>query len=420
MILRQKYNSPGYQHFALCRKIWIYYRTIRKHPLYYLLRILIWLGLKVYCSNIRINKPELLKSRGPLILACNHPNAFLDAIILGSLFHEPVHFLARGDAFRNPLVRKLLNALKLIPVYRLTEGREYLNLNEASFDKCHQILKSGGIVLIFAEGLCLNQWLLRPMKKGTARIALAAMNDEELSPGVRILPVALNYNSFQRPGKTILIHFGEMISKNDFPASRTEAEKMRYFNGLLAERLSAGMLQSSGHPQIIQTLITNHRPQPSFQLKKIQAPLISEIDIRLFQKLKVPGAFAAGSTAFFRNLLLTLVLLIPAAIGLALHAPLYIPLKRIIRQKTRGTVFYDSVLFAALALTYPAYWLLLNIIVQPLAGNLWARLPFLFMPLFGWISIYWEGCCLRIRNYLRLTPKERKILTGILRKNTEG
>jgi len=388
--------------------------------LYYLLRIWVWLGLKIYCRSIRTSQPHLLKFKGPLILACNHPNAFLDAIILGSLFHQPVHFLARGDAFRIPMIRKFLSALQLIPVYRLTEGKEYLNLNEASFDKCQQILNAGGIVLIFAEGLCLNQWMLRPMKKGTARIALAAMNEEGLSSSVGILPVSLNYNSFSSPGKKVLIHFGEMIWKKDLPPARSEAEKMHYFNGLLAERLSAGMLQSGAHPRIVQTLISNYHAHGLPRLKKIQSRLVFENQTASFQKLKMPGTVAAGIASFLQNLFITVLLLMPAAIGLLLNAPLYLPVKKIIQQKTKNTVFYDSAMFAVLIIIYPVYWLLLNIIFQPLTGKAWVSMLLLFMPLLGWISIYWKECFLRVRNYLALSGNERKILLSTLNRNAES
>jgi len=37
---------------------------------------------------------------GPLLLACNHPNSFLDGIILDILFDEPIWALTRGDVFK--------------------------------------------------------------------------------------------------------------------------------------------------------------------------------------------------------------------------------------------------------------------------------------------------------------------------------
>ncbi|MDP4132283.1 MAG: 1-acyl-sn-glycerol-3-phosphate acyltransferase [Bacteroidota bacterium] len=366
--------------------------------------------MKIFCRTIHVNRPDLLKTKGPLILASNHPNAFLDAIILGSLFYQPVHFLARGDAFRKPLIRKFLNALQLIPIHRLTEGKENLGLNEVSFTKCHQILSSGGIVLIFAEGLSLNQWILSPMKKGTARIALAAMNDSVIGSRIRILPVSLNYNSFESLSKTLLIHFDDMISINDFSGDHSETKKMHQFNGLLADRLSAGMLQSAAHTQIIQLLISNHGQHDVPYLKTVQDSLNSAANPAVFEKLQMPGSMASDPASFLFHLLLTLILFVPAAVGWILHVPLYFPLKRVIHRKTTGTGFFDSIMFCALMITYPVYWLLLNIIIQPLLKNEWIRLSVLFMPLLGWISLYWKESFLQMRNYLALTGKERKML----------
>ncbi len=385
--------------------------------MYYLLRILVRLGLKIFCRTIRVNRPELLETRGPLVLACNHPNAFLDAIILGSLFQQPVHFIARGDAFQNPVARWLLGVVKSIPVYRLSEGREFLSRNEASFERCNQILSTGGIVLIFAEGFCINQWALRPMKKGAARIALAAMNDEGMNFRMRVLPVSLNYNSFTTLGKTILIHFGEMISKNDLPPFHSDAEKMHRFNGLLAARLSAGMMQSDSNPHLIQVLISNSRQLSVPDLKLVQAGLVSAKEPYPFQKLKIPGATADDQASLSLNLLLSLILLVPAMAGWILHAPLYFPLKKVVEKMTKGSVYFDSFLFVALLLSYPVYWLIINIIFQPLIKSEWLHLLVFFMPLMAWICIYWWQSFQCLRNYFMLSRNERRILHDTLNAN---
>ena len=66
----------------------------------------------------------MLKEKGPLLLACNHPNSFLDAVILDILFEQPVWSLARGDAFSGKTINKILTAVKILPVYRTSEGVE--------------------------------------------------------------------------------------------------------------------------------------------------------------------------------------------------------------------------------------------------------------------------------------------------------
>lgn len=39
----------------------------------------------------------MLQLNGPLLIACNHPDSFLDAIILATLFRRPVYSLAAGS-----------------------------------------------------------------------------------------------------------------------------------------------------------------------------------------------------------------------------------------------------------------------------------------------------------------------------------
>ena len=46
------------------------------------------------------------------------------------------------------------------------------------------------------------------------------------------------------------------------------------------------------------------------------------------------------------------------------HAPLYISIKTFVAHKTKGTVFYDSVLFAVLLFAYPLYLILLFMLLQ--------------------------------------------------------
>ena len=172
-----------------------------------------------------------------MILAVNHPNSFFDAVVTGVFFKQPVHFLARGDAFRKNWAYKILTSLKCIPVYRLREGKEYLHLNEDSFERCRQVLRKKGIVLIFSEGLCINEWNIRPLRKGTARLAFSAWSDPEIGRQMKVLPVGLNYNSFNRFGKKVYVRFGEFISFTDADTGLTDGANHNRFNQLLAEQL---------------------------------------------------------------------------------------------------------------------------------------------------------------------------------------
>ena len=129
--------------------------------LYTLLKFPAKLALYFYCRRISINKKEFLQRDGPLLIAANHPNSFLDAIILATLFKQPIYSLARGDVFANKFYNKLLLSLNMLPVYRISEGAENLEHNYTTFSSCIDIFKKNGIVLIFSEGRCVNEWHLR-------------------------------------------------------------------------------------------------------------------------------------------------------------------------------------------------------------------------------------------------------------------
>jgi 1-acyl-sn-glycerol-3-phosphate acyltransferase len=94
--------------------------------------------------------------------------------------------LARGDAFKNKFISRVLTKLKMFPVYRVSEGVENLNSNYETFESCKNLFRKNGIVLIFSEGKCINEWHLRPLKKGTARLAI---NSWEENIPLQVLPV---------------------------------------------------------------------------------------------------------------------------------------------------------------------------------------------------------------------------------------
>ncbi|MGN6605245.1 MAG: 1-acyl-sn-glycerol-3-phosphate acyltransferase, partial [Ginsengibacter sp.] len=91
-------------------------------------------ALHFYCRKIVINNKELLAEKGPLLIAANHPNSFLDAIIVSTLFKQPVYSLARGDVFANGFFSKVLRSVNMLPVYRLSEGAENLGYNYVTFE----------------------------------------------------------------------------------------------------------------------------------------------------------------------------------------------------------------------------------------------------------------------------------------------
>jgi 1-acyl-sn-glycerol-3-phosphate acyltransferase len=284
--------------------------------LYRILKVFARLAIKIYCRKIIINNRAWLREKGPLLLACNHPNSFLDSIIFDTLFEQPIWSLARGDVFKNKTAARLLRAMKILPVYRTSEGVENLTENYKTFDTCIELFKQNSVIMIFSEGRSINEWHLRALKKGTARLAIKAW--EENIP-LRVLPVGINYSSFRRFGKNMFIHFGEIITKEDINMSDTEGARHLAFNHLLRTQL---------HQLVYEIPLTDIQKQQQ----------VLEIKPSLFKKI---------------------LLFIPAMIGFLLHAPLYIPVKTFAAKATRYNGHYDSVVTFLLYFTYPFYLLVI-------------------------------------------------------------
>lgn len=308
---------------------------------YRFLKILVRLLRPLFCRLIIIDKPEILKEKGPLLLAANHPNSFLDAVILDSLFEQPVWSLARGDVFKNKFIARVLHAIKILPVYRVSEGVENLSSNYETFDACKKIFHEKGIVLIFSEGKCVNEWYLRPLKKGTARLAINSWNE---GTPVKVLPVSINYNSFRSFGKNLFICFGDLIEETSLSATASEGARIQAFNSELRKQLEKGVYEIPQQDTLLQKKLLERKPS------------------RLKQAL----------------------LAIPAVAGCILHAPLYQPIKRYTLKKAAHSDHYDSILIALLFISYLPYLLLLSVLLYSFTQSLFSFFCFLLVPFSAW------------------------------------
>lgn len=271
--------------------------------IYYLLKPFIRFAVTIFCPGLEFQDKSLKNLKGPVLITANHPNSFLDAIIIASIIDRPIHFLARGDAFHKGWHNFLLRTLHMFPIYRLREGKEYLGLNETAFENSRKVLRKNGIVLIFIEGICLNKHELQPFKKGAARIASTCWKEEI---PLKVLPLGIGYDSLKQIGKTVIVQNGDLMNQNELMYLEEDAKNFVLFNQILFQKIQ-GLIKL---------------PETSIQIKK--------------------------NTNLF------------AFIGIIIHQPLFQIIKGIVKEKTKDTVFYDSVLFGVLFILYPFYLILLG------------------------------------------------------------
>ncbi|GAB4135840.1 MAG: hypothetical protein Fur0041_10130 [Bacteroidia bacterium] len=191
----------------------------------------IWLGYFYrYSSRKHATGLHHIPNDRPVIFCSNHPNAFMDAIMVASTPGRRTWFLARSDVFRKKALAKFLSFIGIIPIYRLQEGAENLAKNDETFDKCSKMLEENKAIIIFSEGLCVQERRLRKLKKGTARIAFGSEEKNDFKLNLTIIPVGANYSSTPWKFRSRLyISFGEPIAMKDYE-ELYRADKARAMN----------------------------------------------------------------------------------------------------------------------------------------------------------------------------------------------
>ncbi|MCG9879856.1 MAG: 1-acyl-sn-glycerol-3-phosphate acyltransferase [Bacteroidia bacterium] len=303
----------------------------------------------IYYKNIRVSGIENLPQEGPVLLAANHPNSFLDAVLIGAALPRDTHFLARGDAFSNKTAAKVLGSLNMLPVYRLSEGKENLNKNTETFDACQNILEKNEIVLIFAEGLSENNWDLRSLKKGPARIAKKAWNSDNDAQNLAIVPVGITYEHYQGEGKNILINFGKAYTSDDLNYQKNEALFVKELN----ERLSHDFEKLAYIDRELTEDSEEHRKFTN-QFNQLNNSEINGLEIvqKLSSKKQKP---APKKGASFIQLSL-------------IFWPYYLLCSSLAPKIVKQKIFQDSIRFGLFIFLWPIYLLLLAGLVQALVS----------------------------------------------------
>ena len=173
-------------------------------------------AVRIFFKEIRLLGLENLPKDKPIILAANHNSAFMDAIVVAVFIEPQIYFLTRSDVFNTPLKNWILKKMNLIPIYRLQEGAENLQKNEKTFADCNRILARNESIIIFSEGICIQEKRLQKLKKGTARIAFGAALHADLKIDIQVVPVGINYNKPAQFRSNLLLNFAAPIAINNY------------------------------------------------------------------------------------------------------------------------------------------------------------------------------------------------------------
>ncbi|TXF90431.1 hypothetical protein FUA23_06480 [Neolewinella aurantiaca] len=214
--------------------------------IYQLVRPVARYVLRYYYRNIDLTGLENIPKDAAVVLAANHPTAFIEPCILACFQPRTLWFLARGNLFKNGFYKGLLSAVHILPVFRIQDGGYgKLKNNFGTFEACFRALSQGKAIMNLAEGRCIHEKALRPMRKGTARLALGAMQRDATLREVYIVPVGCNFTHADRVRDQVMIRFGEPILASEFMDEfrSSEATAIKNLTSHLRSRLSPLVVQ---------------------------------------------------------------------------------------------------------------------------------------------------------------------------------
>jgi glycerol-3-phosphate O-acyltransferase/dihydroxyacetone phosphate acyltransferase len=185
--------------------------------LWYILQFLLVPLFPVFFKRIQGKNVRRARVKAPVFIAMNHPNSFMDSMAFTWLLKYPkTYYMARGDAFKKGLIDKTLQSIGLVPIYRFKDvGYESAKKNVDSFKMVYRLLDKRKKVMVFAEGLSMQERRLIPLKKGTAKMALGYI-EQGGRDDIQILPVGVTYSTPSKFRGDAYYQVGEPIFVKDY------------------------------------------------------------------------------------------------------------------------------------------------------------------------------------------------------------
>lgn len=129
---------------------------------YRIIRVILWIYFKLI-HRFEIVNIENLPEKGPYMICPNHKSN-LDPIFVSGAIKTPIHWMAKKELFKNPLLGKIISSFYAFPVDR---GASDIAAVKTSL----RVLKTEDVLGVFPEGTRVKNIDVNMGKSGVTVIA---------------------------------------------------------------------------------------------------------------------------------------------------------------------------------------------------------------------------------------------------------
>ena len=173
------------------------------------------IGLFFYSKRILVSGKNNIPKNGAVLFCVNHPNGLIDPLIVTTNTSRNDYYLVRAASFKKQFIKKILESLNLMPIYRIRDGANQLGKNKEIFENCFNLFKRGESLMIFPEGSHNRKRTIRTISKGFTRIVFGAL-EENPELKINIIPVGLTYQNASFYPTKVALNFGKPIATEKF------------------------------------------------------------------------------------------------------------------------------------------------------------------------------------------------------------
>ena len=148
------------------------------------------LAVRLIYRSVEVRQRDGETSAGPQLSVSNHFGGFADALIQAYALDRVPRFIARDVIWRYPVAKQGMELVRAIPTHK-PEDKGPAG-NDQMFSSTYEALGEDDLVMIFPEGITVDDPSIARVKTGAARIALGARASGV--KGIQIIPSGIHYD----------------------------------------------------------------------------------------------------------------------------------------------------------------------------------------------------------------------------------